>query len=109
MSEIQKEKKSKIFKTKPKYEVSKTSYLIPFNPEKFFKIYRKSHTPTKRTNSADNSNKQNLSNKLKIQKIINSNRQNKIKHEKISKIKNTTKKKITCLIFYIKKTKIIKI
>ena len=93
MSEIQKEKKSKIFKTKPKYEVSKPSYLIPFNPEKFFKIYRKSHTPTKRTNSADNSNKQNLSNKLKIQKIINSNRQNKIEHEKISKIQNTTKKK----------------
>ena len=93
MSEIQKEKKSKIFKSKPKYEVSKPSYLIPFNPDKFFKIYRKSHTPTKRTNSVDNNNKQNISNKLKIQKIINSNRQNKIEHEKFSKIQNITKKK----------------
>ncbi len=93
MSEIQKEKKSKIFKSKPKYEVSKPSYLIPFNPEKFFKIYRKSHTPTKRTNSADINNKQNLPNKLKNHKIINSNRQNKIEHEKLSKIQNITKKK----------------
>ena len=63
MSENGKEKKQKI----KKYEVSKPSYLIPFNGEKFFKIYKKSSTPTKRTNSADIKNR-NL-NKMKEKKL----------------------------------------
>ena len=92
MSENGKEKKQKI----KKYEVSKPSYLIPFNGEKFFKIYKKSTTPTKRTNSADIKNR-NL-NKIKVEKKINSNRPKMFFQGKYSKKKEIlnifTKKKI---------------
>ncbi len=92
MSENGKEKKQKI----KKYEVSKPSYLIPFNGEKFFKIYKKSSTPTKRTNSADIKNR-NL-NKIKVEKKINSNRPKMFFQGKPSKKKEIlnifTKKKI---------------
>ena len=92
MSENGKEKKQKI----KKYEVSKPSYLIPFNGEKFFKIYKKSSTPTKRTNSADIKNRN--FNKIKVEKKINSNRPKMFFQGKYSKKKEIlnifTKKKV---------------
>ena len=71
-------------RSKIKYEVSKPSYLIPFNPEKFLKTaQKKSLTPTKNSLISP-SNESNISNQ---------NNKNKIKEKKETQLLKNQKKK----------------
>ena len=72
-------------RSKIKYEVSKPSYLIPFNPEKFLKTaQKKSLTPTKNSLISPSNNESNISNQ---------NNKNKIKEKKETQLLKNQKKK----------------
>ncbi len=74
-------------RSKIKYEASKPSYLIPFNPDKFLKnAQKKSLTPTKNSliSPSNNSAESNIS---------NHNNKNIIKEKKVTQLSKNKKKK----------------
>ena len=74
-------------RSKIKYEASKPSYLIPFNPEKFLKTaQKKSLTPTRDSliSPSHNSGESNIS---------NHNNKNVIKEKKVIQLSKNKKKK----------------